>query len=354
MRLLVVRALPGIGDWLCAVPALALLRSRHPAAEITLVALERTRPLIDRYAGLVDGFEAFPGFPGVPEEPESPERLATMLDRHHGAHDACLQLHGTGQKMNEFCLLLGARRTVLGTTVVTARCDFGDLAMAPVDESEHEADRLTRLVGDFDGAGATQGLPPWFPMTEADVGEARTALAAASVKGPYVVMHPGASRLARRWPADRFATLASELAADGIQVIVSGGPDEVGLAGSVADAAGLGVVSLAGVLSVGGMAALLSRSMIAVSNDTGIAHLAAAVGCPVAVIFVTSDPGRWAPRGEGHIECVAPSRTGVIPTLAEVQTIVGRMVSEAEAHPSSSGRPTGVPSQHLSGIGSPA
>jgi ADP-heptose:LPS heptosyltransferase len=114
----------------------------------------------------------------------------------------------------------------------------------------------------------------------------------------FAVLHPGSSARGRekRWPPDRFGTLAHLLAVRrGLASLVSFGPDERPLAEGVV-AAGGGAARLApptaGVLE---LAALLARAALFVGGDTGPLHLASAVGTPSVALFGPKDPRVYAP-----------------------------------------------------------
>ncbi|WP_432496108.1 glycosyltransferase family 9 protein [Kineococcus gypseus] len=115
--------------------------------------------------------------------------------------------------------------------------------------------------------------------------------------GRVVVVHPGASVPARA-PEPRVAAAAvAALAAAGRRVVVTGGPGEVELAAAVA-AGAPGVVDASGRTSFAQLATLLDAAAVAVVGNTGPAHLAAAVGTPVASLFSAVMPvERWAPFG---------------------------------------------------------
>ncbi|HEY9604288.1 MAG TPA: hypothetical protein V6C85_21920, partial [Allocoleopsis sp.] len=68
-RIAVLRALGGLGDLLCAVPALRSLRAAHPQAEIVLIGLGAIEPLVRRFDRYLDTLLEFPGYPGLPEQP---------------------------------------------------------------------------------------------------------------------------------------------------------------------------------------------------------------------------------------------------------------------------------------------
>jgi ADP-heptose:LPS heptosyltransferase len=106
----------------------------------------------------------------------------------------------------------------------------------------------------------------------------------------YVVLHPGASVPARTWPADRYAQTARLLAARGCRVVVTGGPDEVGLTATVA---GTHALDLGGRTGLAELAGVLEWAAVLVCGNTGPAHLAAAVGTPVVSLFSPVVPAAW-------------------------------------------------------------
>jgi ADP-heptose:LPS heptosyltransferase len=117
---------------------------------------------------------------------------------------------------------------------------------------------------------------------------------------PFFVVHPGASVPARAWEPERWAELAAILSRRGHRVVVTGASDELALTRFVAGAAP-GALDLGGSCNFAELAAVLSRAAgVAVAN-TGPAHLAAAVGTPVASLFAPTVPAvRWRPWGIPH------------------------------------------------------
>jgi ADP-heptose:LPS heptosyltransferase len=126
--------------------------------------------------------------------------------------------------------------------------------------------------------------------------------------GPYLVLHPGASAPARRWPLQRWREAVSEFTSRGGRVVLTGGRDEQGMAAAAA-AAGLrrgspasAVVNLGGRTSLEQLAAVLAGADAVIVGNTGVAHLAAAVGTPVVSLFAPVVPAaRWAPYGVPHL-----------------------------------------------------
>jgi ADP-heptose:LPS heptosyltransferase len=110
------------------------------------------------------------------------------------------------------------------------------------------------------------------------------------------LVHPGAASPARGWPVARFAAVAMAELRDGRRVVVSGGPDEVELAGRVAELAGLPPSANLGgsgdLLALAGAVAAAGR---VVCGDTGVAHLAIALGTSSVVLFGPVPQTEWGP-----------------------------------------------------------
>jgi ADP-heptose:LPS heptosyltransferase len=100
-----------------------------------------------------------------------------------------------------------------------------------------------------------------------------------------VALHPGASSPDRRWPPAKFAAIGDTLAAAGAHVVVTGTIEERSIVEAVIDGMAADAQDFSGELSLGGLAGLLARSRVIVSNDTGPLHLAAAVGTATVGIY---------------------------------------------------------------------
>jgi heptosyltransferase-2 len=110
---------------------------------------------------------------------------------------------------------------------------------------------------------------------------------------PKVALAPGAVGPGKRWPLPRFAELAKRLAADN-EVWVVGGPNETPLAATIAAAAPGAVRDLTGHDLREAILALAAADA-AVSNDSGLLHVAAAIATPVVGLFGSTSPWHWAP-----------------------------------------------------------
>jgi heptosyltransferase-1 len=110
-----------------------------------------------------------------------------------------------------------------------------------------------------------------------------------------VLFNPGAGWGAKQWPADRYADVARELAADGYTPLVNYGPGEKSLAESVASWSGGAARHVQ--CSLGELIALTRRAQLFIGGDTGPLHLAAALRIPVVAVFGPTDPARNGPFG---------------------------------------------------------
>jgi heptosyltransferase II len=108
---------------------------------------------------------------------------------------------------------------------------------------------------------------------------------------PVACLCPGAEYgPAKRWPVRHFAALARRLAGHGFAVWLLGSAKDAPVADAIRDASGGACTSLAGRTDLGNAADLLACAAVVVSNDSGLMHVAAAVGSPVVALFGSSSP----------------------------------------------------------------
>ncbi|WP_091375740.1 glycosyltransferase family 9 protein [Geodermatophilus sp. DSM 45219] len=309
-RVALVRLRLGLGDLLCSLPALHRLRAARPDLRVTLVTWAETAGVVERMGDAVDELLAFPGADDVPDrppgrEPDPASWAAFTAAAAARRFDLALQVYGDRPAANRVTAALGAR--LVG--------GFAPTGWTPPPGTEHlhlryplelhEAERHTRL---FEHLGVPPAGPPVmaFPVPPAEeAGHAATLDRHGLVPGGYAVLHPGASSPTRMWPVERYAAVGDALAADGLAVVVTGGPGERPLGAAVAAAMRAPAVDLTGATGLGGLAALLRDAAVLVGNDTGSAHLAAAVGARSVTVFLPGDPVRWAHRGPRHRAVVA-------------------------------------------------
>ena len=190
---------------------------------------------------------------------------------------------------------------------------------------DHRIGPALRLLGEFDsiyswyGANrpefreAVRHLPfTFFPALPPPPGIPRIVVPA-KTRGRRVIVHPFASSPAKRWPMEDFERLAAHF------------PDVAWCAGPAED-----LPRAQRFDDLYHLACWLAEAGAYVGNDSGIAHLAAAVGTPVVSIFLTTDPAVWAPRGHSDEGRLAGSsdRVSVLvrPHWRDVQAAVHRYI----------------------------
>jgi len=269
-ELLVLRA-SGLGDLLVAVPALRAVRKRYPTHRVVLAGPAALEPLV-RATGAVD--ETLPT--------TAPDALA-WGDR--PPPDVVVNLHGIGPQSHRALDTTRPRHRIGVRAPGWAGPDWADIARA----HRHERERWCAVVEAF-GVCAD---PTDYALDGREPG---------GLNGD-VVVHPGAGYGAKRWPADRFARVAGRLERAGRRVVVTGSGPEAPLAGEVARRAELPADRvLAGRTDIAGLMDVVAGAALVVCGDTGIAHLATALGTPSVVLFGPEPPDRWGPpEGGPHV-----------------------------------------------------
>jgi ADP-heptose:LPS heptosyltransferase len=293
----------GIGDVVMELPLLQALRRAAPRAHLTVLGANPALELLE-HDPRVDGRSS----------------LQDMGVRHRwdqGTPEARLQV-GRWLVDSDFDLVLDTRHA---PPVVAAAVRTGNL---PVLESDEQVER--RVVASGRGAvrairasaRAGWGIP--VPRNAAAprlrLGPAATRFASGLVdtlggrEPSLVAISPVASLGLKRWPVSRFIQLADRLIEDGHTLLVFCGP-ELQLGAELIE----GVrcpdrCTLIGPLHLTRIGALLVRCELLVSNDTGIMHIASAVGTPTLGIFGPTAPSIYRPPGAAarsvggeHIDC---------------------------------------------------
>lgn len=281
LSILILRAL-GLGDLLTAVPALRGIARAFPEHRRVLLAPRALAPLLP----LMRGEE---GEPVVHEL-----RHADLLSRSALARasvgsagtalDVAVNLHGYGPESHRALLSARPRRMIAFANPHVAEASGGAKWRA----GEHEVGRWCRMLGEAGVPCEPSELqiePPARGIEE-------------DLRG-VTVIHPGASSGARRWPPERWAAIAAAERMVGRRVLVTGGRAERSLASQVADGAGLpSKAVLAGRTTVDRLASLVSVAGRVVCTDTGVGHLATALGTPSVLLFGPVSPAEWGPPAE--------------------------------------------------------
>jgi len=202
--------------------------------------------------------------------------------------DVVVNLHGIGPQSHRALDATRPRHRIGVRAPGWAGPDWADIARA----HRHERERWCAVVEAF-GVCAD---PTDYALDGREPGGVDGLVGA-------VVVHPGAGYGAKRWPADRFALVAARLERADRRVVVTGSGPEAPLAREVARRAGLPADRvLAGRTDIAGLMDVVAGASLVVCGDTGIAHLATALGTPSVVLFGPEPPDRWGPpEGGPHV-----------------------------------------------------
>jgi ADP-heptose:LPS heptosyltransferase len=122
-------------------------------------------------------------------------------------------------------------------------------------------------------------------------------------RGNYAILHPGTAFFTKQWPPANFARAAEFLAGKGLTAIAIDSGDEIRILGEIERETSVPLTAFSE-LTLPEITALASRASVFVGNDSGIAHIAAAVSTPSVVIFGSSNREHWRPWTDAPNEIV--------------------------------------------------
>lgn len=273
-----------LGDLILALPTLRALRDAYPDARLGVVASEYAAPVLNLYP---DDIEVWP------DTDAGRTRLAE--DR----PDTMLFLY-PDKKWAESAYRARIEQRI-GTRYRLHSWRFN--IRVPIHRKTNQAHEAAYnlMIGE-PLLGEIALIPPALEVDEPTMAETRALLADHDITPdqPYVVLHPGSKGSALDWPAERFQSLASQLAAEQYQVVLTGSVAEQSTCIAVAGEHGH---SLAGATDIPTLAGVLRGAATLIAGSTGPLHLAAAVGTPTIALFSphhSHSPRRWGPLGDQH------------------------------------------------------
>ena len=297
-RIVIIR-LRSLGDCVLTTPAIALLHEFRPDLEI-LVVVE------NRFAGV------YAGNPAVRQLIEPTSGWAARAVK----PDLCLNLHGGSRSMWMTALSGASRRAGF------AHHQGSFLYNVPIPRAQEilGEERTVHTAEHMAAAMFHLGVPV------SEIPRARlysSAAPAGKVRPPYAVFHPFASAVEKAWPAARFRAVAEFTRRQlGLAAVIIGGPGD--------DVTPFEEFECRVGQSLEETKSILAGASLFVGNDSGPAHMAAAFGLPVVVLFGSSNPVVWAPwktRAEKFVGTGGNIATiEVEPVAAAVERLLSREV----------------------------
>lgn len=296
-RVLVVK-LRSIGDTVLSTPSLIALRRFLPNAQIDIL-------LEDWVAPLLDGFDAVDNVISVGKAPG--ERLKIALELRRRKYDVAFNLHG-GTTSTFFTAASRATHRVgfadyqysfLYNHLLSSASDFWGT------EFTHSAEQQLALLG-FVGVPVEDRPKSRLVVTEAAETSLNNKLSDSALRTPQsalALFHPSSAFFTKQWATENFARTAEFLAGKGLQTVAVTSKSENKVLDELKRESKVPVVTLDD-LTLPEITALASRAKLFVGNDSGIAHIAAAVQTPSVVIFGSSNRNHWRPWTDAPNEIV--------------------------------------------------
>jgi heptosyltransferase-2 len=262
-----------IGDVLLITPLLRAIRRKYPAARVTVLTKQVHAPLLSHNPHLNRVISLDPG--------QSIRELARELRAQRYSH--LLDLHGSLRSRLLQALVPGnwatyPKHRLARALLIQTKRDWYQNGR-PVAERYFAAARDLQVAPD--------GGPPDF-FVEPDAVRETTAWLEGNGLGqgqPLITVAPGAAHATKRWPLSHWKALVRRFTGDGFHVIIVGGPDDTQLGAELLAESSGTIASAAGRFGLQGTGALLQRSAALISGDTGVMHMATAVGTPVVALF---------------------------------------------------------------------
>jgi heptosyltransferase-2 len=277
-RTLIIR-LTALGDVLLATPLLRALKLERPAAEIDWLVDPSLAPLLESNPHLT---RVFPFRRGVLGELRA-RKYDRVIDLQNKLKTAILRR------------MLGARRVLALRKRSPGQALRSLLSRDPPAEHAHAIELNLSMARRLDVASRGRELD--LVVTPAGRSEAASLMVRRHEEAVWGLA-PGSRWATKRWPLAKYQAIGAEAARSGARILLLGGIGDGTLLDALGHSLGAPVLGDTRHLSVAGLAAAVEACDLVISNDSGPAHLAAALKRPVIVLFGPTSPARWAPPGD--------------------------------------------------------
>ncbi len=276
-----------IGDFVRVHSVVTLLRAQAPQRGVDMLATPLTAPLADYMPGVRRAIVA-----------DMPRRRIAVARQSELAERLKAERYGRALVMPRTWKAALAP-WVAGIPLRTGF--FGEFRFGLINDLRFGERTLPRMIDQMGALALVNGAEPpaQWPLPKLDV-PAQESAAWRALRGlmpdgrPAVAFAPGAVGTGKAWPAANYAALARTLAKEGLAVWVVGGPNETPLAAEIVRSGGEAVRDLTGPDLRNAIFALAGADA-AVTNDSGLMHVAAAIGTPTVAIFGPTSSWHWKP-----------------------------------------------------------
>ena len=296
-RVLLVR-LRSIGDTVLATPCLYALKRFVPRAQVDMV-------LEDWVAPLLSGFEHVDSIITL-QRKSTTSRARVARQVRANRYDVVYNLHG-GTTATLLTRASGAKHRVGYADYQYSRLHQHQ---APSSASlwgrpkTHSVEQQLALLG-WTGVPVTDRPATRLAITAdaSDAVSARLKSNDLNEDTDFVLIHPMAAFDTKQWATEKFARIIEMLAAQGLKSVVITAESDAATVGQLKQEASVSFTAFTN-LSLPEVTALAARARLFVGNDSGIAHIAAAVATPAVVIFGSSNVDHWRPWATAPAELV--------------------------------------------------
>jgi heptosyltransferase-2 len=273
-----------VGDTILAQPLLRRLREQHPDAQLDVLAPAWTLPLLRRMPEVTQGI----GSPFAHGELKLRARLALAGELRTRGYDRAVVLPNSFKS----ALIPWLARIPVRTGYV------GEFRYALLNDARTLDTRALPMMAERYAALAQpkgewllRPLPPLHLTIDAVARAQLLHRLDLALSAPVVCLCPGAEYgPAKRWPVEHFAELTRQLRDAGFQVWVIGSNKDRDLGADIAQRSGGAAIDLTGRTNLEQAVDLLSCAQHVVSNDSGLMHVAAALGVPLIALYGSSSP----------------------------------------------------------------
>lgn len=313
-----VPVVAGIGNALLAVPLVRQIKRAWPGARITILA--RIEPMAEVFRRLPEVDEVVVTGSGWRGHWRGVKWARRLLADYY-----VVPFPSNRWQYSMLAATSGARRRVLHGYPVGAwrALHFLPATRVPAVRGIHDVVQNVNLMRAL-GIEPDATEAPTFAVSDADRARADQLLPglALAKNEPFLAVHAGSAQTvlarAKRWPAQNYARLIERLTHEfTLPIMLLEGPDERGVGGEImshlkpsAGAANGRITTRLLRGPLGDAAAVLERATLYVGSDSGLAHLAAAVGTRAVTLFGPADPDRVSPFGQRDLVVQSPRNCG--------------------------------------------